>query len=145
MRTQSSPTIRSSVHNLNRLSEDLNSCIRDELDVLEMEEGERVVKHRCEVYTNSCRIRLPRFWQEAFKAAYEDSGLTFKLHPLLIVSISDHYSKVKSQMHPPVTNTATPPAPNNGANGTVEAASSSSFSDSSSASCLRAFSCVIGV
>ncbi|KAL7223954.1 hypothetical protein ACSBR1_025418 [Camellia fascicularis] len=25
-----------------------------------------------DVYTNSRRIRLPRFWQEAFEAAYED-------------------------------------------------------------------------
>ncbi|XP_070669127.1 COP9 signalosome complex subunit 6a-like [Malus domestica] len=67
-------------------------------------------------------------------AESSSSGLTFKLHPLVIVNISDHYSRVKSQIHPPVTNTATPSAPNNGANGAVEAASSSSFSDSSSAS-----------
>lgn len=25
-----------------------------------------------DVYTNSRRIRLPRFWQEAFEAAYEE-------------------------------------------------------------------------
>ncbi|XP_051135026.1 COP9 signalosome complex subunit 6a-like [Andrographis paniculata] len=28
------------------------------------------------------------------------SGLTFKLHPLVIVNISDHYTRVKSQSHP---------------------------------------------
>ncbi|KAM2613931.1 hypothetical protein TB2_028607 [Malus domestica] len=78
-------------------------------------------------------------------AESSSSGLTFKLHPLVIVNISDHYSRVKSQMHPPVTNTSTPPPPNNGANGAVEAASSSSFSDSASASCPRVFGCVIGV
>ena len=38
----------------------------------EMEEREKVVKHMWDVYTNSRRIRLPRFWQEAFEAAYED-------------------------------------------------------------------------
>lgn len=37
-----------------------------------MEEREKVVKHMWDVYTNSRRIRLPRFWQEAFEAAYED-------------------------------------------------------------------------
>lgn len=26
--------------------------------------------------------------------------MTFKLHPLVIVNISDHYTRVKSQMHP---------------------------------------------
>ncbi|KAM1836510.1 hypothetical protein TB2_018045 [Malus domestica] len=83
-------TLRWSAGNLNRLSDDLYSCIRDDLDVLEMEERENVVKH---------------------------IGLTFKLHPLVIVNISDHYSRVKSQMHPPVTNTSTPPAPNNTADG----------------------------
>lgn len=37
-----------------------------------MEEREKVVKHMWDVYTNSNRIRLPRFWQEAFEAAYEE-------------------------------------------------------------------------
>ncbi|CAN6680375.1 unnamed protein product [Malus baccata var. baccata] len=111
-------TLRWSAGNLNHLSDDLYSCIRDNLDILEMEEREKVVKH---------------------------IGLTFKLHPLVIVNISDHYSRVKSRMHPPVTNTSTPPAPNNSTDGAVEAASSSSFPDSSSAFCLRVFSCVIGV
>lgn len=37
-----------------------------------MEEREKVVKHMWDVYTNNRRIRLPRFWQEAFEAAYED-------------------------------------------------------------------------
>lgn len=29
------------------------------------------------------------------------AGLTFKLHPLVIVNISDHYTRVKSQMNSP--------------------------------------------
>ena len=37
-----------------------------------MEEREKVVKHMWDVYTNSRRIRLPRFWQEAFESAYEE-------------------------------------------------------------------------
>lgn len=37
-----------------------------------MEEREKVVKHMWDVYTNSRRVRLPRFWQEAFEAAYEE-------------------------------------------------------------------------
>ena len=37
-----------------------------------MEEREKVVKHMWDVYTNNRRIRLPRFWQEAFEAAYEE-------------------------------------------------------------------------
>ncbi|KAK6934704.1 Rpn11/EIF3F, C-terminal [Dillenia turbinata] len=44
------------------------------------------------------------------------SGLTFKLHPLVIVNISDHYTRVKSQSNPPPTTTTTatatsPPPP----------------------------------
>lgn len=37
-----------------------------------MEERERVVKHMWDVYTNSRRIKLPKFWQQAFVAAYEE-------------------------------------------------------------------------
>ncbi|KAF5451424.1 hypothetical protein F2P56_026533 [Juglans regia] len=65
-------TLRWSAGNLNRLSDDLDNPIRDDLDVLEMKEREKVVKHMWDVYTNSRRIRLPRFWEEAFNAAYED-------------------------------------------------------------------------
>ncbi|CAK9138788.1 unnamed protein product, partial [Ilex paraguariensis] len=65
-------TLRWSAGNLNRMSDDLGTLISDDLDVLEMEEREKVVKHMWDIYTNSPRIRLPRFWQEAFKAAYEE-------------------------------------------------------------------------
>ncbi|XP_019422893.1 PREDICTED: uncharacterized protein LOC109332382 [Lupinus angustifolius] len=61
--------------NLNSLTNDIDTPIHDDLDVLEMEEREKVVRHMWDVYTNSRRIRLPRFWQEAFEAAYEE--LTF--------------------------------------------------------------------
>lgn len=36
-----------------------------------MEEREKVVNQMWDVYVNSRGIRLPRFWQEAFEAAYE--------------------------------------------------------------------------
>ncbi|KAM0019847.1 putative MPN domain-containing protein [Helianthus debilis subsp. tardiflorus] len=54
--------------------------------------------------------------------ASSSSGLTFKLDPLVIVNISDHHTRVKSQSQPP------------------SADSSSSTSPSS-----RVFGCVIGV
>nr|XP_007156030.1 hypothetical protein PHAVU_003G252600g [Phaseolus vulgaris]ESW28024.1 hypothetical protein PHAVU_003G252600g [Phaseolus vulgaris] len=57
---------------LNTFSHDLHVPLHDHLDVLEMEEREKVVRHMWDVYTNNRRIRLPRFWQEAFEAAYED-------------------------------------------------------------------------
>ncbi|KAL8167674.1 hypothetical protein V2J09_009173 [Rumex salicifolius] len=65
-------TLRWSAGRLNHLSDGIDTPIRDDLDVLEMEEREKVVKHMWNVYTNSRRINLPRFWQEAFEAAYED-------------------------------------------------------------------------
>ncbi|GLT88821.1 hypothetical protein SLE2022_068300 [Rubroshorea leprosula] len=36
-------------------------------------------------------------------AASSSGGLTFKLHPLVILNISDHYTRVKSQMNPPIS------------------------------------------
>ncbi|KAK7406669.1 hypothetical protein VNO78_08298 [Psophocarpus tetragonolobus] len=57
---------------LNSLTNDMDAPIHDDLDVLEMEEREKVVRHMWDVYTNSRRIRFPRFWQEAFEAAFEE-------------------------------------------------------------------------
>ncbi|KAL9255536.1 hypothetical protein AKJ16_DCAP13111 [Drosera capensis] len=67
-------TLRWSAGNLNRIGDDdsLDSPLGDDLDVLEMEEREKVVRYMWDVYTNGRRIRLPKFWQEAFEAAYED-------------------------------------------------------------------------
>ncbi|KAJ0593661.1 putative COP9 signalosome subunit 6, MPN domain-containing protein [Helianthus annuus] len=56
--------------------------------------------------------------------ASSSSGLTFKLHPLVIVNISDHHTRVKSQSQPP----------------SADSSSSTSTSPSS-----RVFGCVIGV
>ncbi|KAF9609430.1 hypothetical protein IFM89_016230 [Coptis chinensis] len=66
-------TLKWSAGNLNHISDDLlDSPIHEDLDVLEIEEREKVVKHMWDVYTHSRRIRLPRFWTEAFEAAYEE-------------------------------------------------------------------------
>ncbi|CAN8229123.1 unnamed protein product [Cochlearia groenlandica] len=65
-------TLRLSTGNLNRFSVDLASQTYENLDALEMEDREKVVKHMWDVYTNVRRIKLSRFWQEAFVAAYEE-------------------------------------------------------------------------
>lgn len=44
-------------------------------------------------------------------ASSSSSGLTFKLHPLVIVNISDHYTRVKSQSIPPQATCDILPAP----------------------------------
>ncbi|XP_047313213.1 uncharacterized protein LOC124916527 [Impatiens glandulifera] len=73
-------TLRWSLGNLNRFSDEFDKLNSDDLDALELEERAVVVNHMWDVYTNSRRIRLPRFWQEAFVSAYEyltsdDSGV----------------------------------------------------------------------
>ncbi|OAY50762.1 uncharacterized protein LOC110614951 [Manihot esculenta] len=67
-----SVTLKWSTGNLSRLNDDLNSPIRDDdLDILEVEEKEHLVRHMWDIYTHSSSTKLPRFWQEAFEAAYE--------------------------------------------------------------------------
>ncbi|KAK6149487.1 hypothetical protein DH2020_017012 [Rehmannia glutinosa] len=66
-------------------------------------------------------------------ASSSSSGLTFKLHPLVIVNISDHYTRVKSQSLPP------PATPHSALNG----ADTSSLSPPPPPP--RVFGCVIGV
>ncbi|XAR61779.1 hypothetical protein NMG60_11016294 [Bertholletia excelsa] len=65
-------TLKWSAGNLNPLSDDFDSPIHDDLDILEVEEREKLVRHMWDVYTHSATIRLPRFWLRAFEAAYED-------------------------------------------------------------------------
>ncbi|KAK9947094.1 hypothetical protein M0R45_012529 [Rubus argutus] len=71
-------TLKWSAGNLTRLSDDLNLPTYEDLDILEVEEREKVVRHLWDLYTQrqtgSSRrstSRLPRFWQEAFEAAYD--------------------------------------------------------------------------
>ncbi|NP_001144135.1 uncharacterized protein LOC100275113 [Zea mays] len=52
---------------------DLDVPLADDLDSLEMEEREKLVGRMWDMYTRtSDEVRLPRFWQEAFEAAYEE-------------------------------------------------------------------------
>lgn len=66
-------------------------------------------------------------------ASSSSSGLTFKLHPLVILNISDHYTRVKSQSQPP----------SHASSGGGD--SSSAAASPSSPSAHRVFGCVIGV
>ncbi|OAY59149.1 COP9 signalosome complex subunit 6a [Manihot esculenta] len=73
-------------------------------------------------------------------ASSSTSGLTFKLHPLVIVNISDHYTRVKSQINPPVPSTANTVSSNtNGAGDGVSTAVSAATRPT------RVYGCVIGV
>ncbi|KAH7524079.1 hypothetical protein FEM48_Zijuj06G0080700 [Ziziphus jujuba var. spinosa] len=63
-----SVTLKWSAGNLARFSDDFGSLNLDDLDILERE---KVVQHMWDLYTHSSNARLPRFWQEAFEAAYE--------------------------------------------------------------------------
>ncbi|CAD5183704.1 unnamed protein product [Musa acuminata subsp. malaccensis] len=56
-----------------RPSDDLDGPLLEDVDVLEMEERAKVVRHMWDVYAHSHSTgRLPRFWQQAFEAAYEE-------------------------------------------------------------------------
>ncbi|KAI4307520.1 hypothetical protein L6164_030697 [Bauhinia variegata] len=68
-------------------------------------------------------------------ASSSSSGLTFKLHPLVIVNISDHYTRVKSQMNPPAV-----PSLNNNSN-----SNSTNGADVMAPLPPRVYGCVIGV
>ncbi|KAK3013344.1 hypothetical protein RJ639_008337 [Escallonia herrerae] len=55
-------------------------------------------------------------------ASSSSSGLTFKLHPLVIVNISDHHTRVKSQSQPPHAS----PSSANGCDASVSAPAAAS-------------------
>ncbi|XP_030510700.2 COP9 signalosome complex subunit 6a [Cannabis sativa] len=77
-------------------------------------------------------------------ASSSSSGLTFKLHPLVIVNISDHYTRVKSQMQPPHLSSECHANNNANANAASSDAAPSSSSPPSSTP-PRVYGCVIGV
>ncbi|KAL3637835.1 hypothetical protein CASFOL_018283 [Castilleja foliolosa] len=81
-------TLRWSAGDLkDRFNDDYNSIAAEDLDVLDIEEREKLVKHMWDVYINSHRARLEGFWQEAFVAAYED--LTSELAEVREAAISE--------------------------------------------------------
>ncbi|KAH1057907.1 hypothetical protein J1N35_035972 [Gossypium stocksii] len=67
-----SVSLKWSSGNLTSFSYDSDFSIPEDLDVLELEEREKVVRKMWDVYTHSTSIRLPRFWLDAFEAAYEN-------------------------------------------------------------------------
>ncbi|KAG4132494.1 hypothetical protein ERO13_D08G036800v2 [Gossypium hirsutum] len=73
-------------------------------------------------------------------ASSSSSGLTFKLHPLVIVNISDHYTRVKSQLSlpPSLTSTSSAATSNNNNN-------NSNGGENNQNPPPRVYGCVIGV
>ncbi|CAA0841793.1 Protein of unknown function (DUF1195 [Striga hermonthica] len=67
-----SVTLKSSAVNLDRLSEDLEPYSHGDLDVLDVDEREKMVRQMWNVYQHSNIARLPSFWRDAFGAAYEE-------------------------------------------------------------------------
>ncbi|KAG6592133.1 COP9 signalosome complex subunit 6a, partial [Cucurbita argyrosperma subsp. sororia] len=73
--------------------------------------------------------------------ASSGSGLTFKLHPLVIVNISDHYTRVKSQMNTP-SSCCSAPSPCALSN---DADVADSVDPTTSPPAPRVYGCVVGV
>ncbi|GER37583.1 hypothetical protein STAS_14006 [Striga asiatica] len=67
-----SVTLKSSAVNLDRLSEDLEPYAHGDLDVLDVDEREKMVRQMWNVYQHSSIARLPSFWRDAFGAAYQE-------------------------------------------------------------------------
>ncbi|KAG2646729.1 uncharacterized protein LOC120694448 [Panicum virgatum] len=68
-----SVTLRWSSRELAATLGDASDPLIDELDPLEMEQREKLVRRMWDVYTRTGdHVRLPQFWQEAFEAAYEE-------------------------------------------------------------------------
>ncbi|KAG9150409.1 hypothetical protein Leryth_014586 [Lithospermum erythrorhizon] len=63
-------TLKWSSGNLTRVSDELD--FHEDFDILEVEDQEKKVRQMWNIYTHGNNIRLPSFWQLAFKAAYED-------------------------------------------------------------------------
>ena len=51
---------------------DIHLIENDDIDAIDIEEREKLVRRMWGLYNNSPRIRLARFWQLAFGAAYEE-------------------------------------------------------------------------
>ncbi|KAI5007856.1 hypothetical protein ZWY2020_008904 [Hordeum vulgare] len=68
-----SVTLHWSSGDLAAASRDMSGPLLDDLDPLEMEEREKLVRRMWDLYTRTGdHVWLPRFWQEAFEAAYEE-------------------------------------------------------------------------
>ncbi|XP_073127379.1 uncharacterized protein [Henckelia pumila] len=67
-----SVTLKWSAVDLKSSSHELDPSIHGDLDVLDVDEREKMVRQMWNVYKHSKIVRLPRFWQDAFGAAYQD-------------------------------------------------------------------------
>ncbi|KAL0391979.1 UNVERIFIED_CONTAM: hypothetical protein Sradi_2420700 [Sesamum radiatum] len=67
-----SVTLKSSAVNVKHPSGDLGSSIHGDLDILDVDEREKMVRQMWNAYKHSSAIRLPSFWRDAFGAAYQD-------------------------------------------------------------------------
>ncbi|CAK7349284.1 unnamed protein product [Dovyalis caffra] len=67
-----SVTLKWSTGDLSQHPDNLGFQTQDDADILEVEEKKKLVRRMWEVYTHSTSgTRLPRFWEQAFQAAYE--------------------------------------------------------------------------
>ncbi|XP_073032662.1 uncharacterized protein [Primulina eburnea] len=67
-----SVTLKWSAVDLKSSSHELDPSIHGDLDVLDVDEREKMVRQMWNVYKHSKIVRLPRFWRDAFGAAYQD-------------------------------------------------------------------------
>ncbi|KAK4390684.1 hypothetical protein Sango_2131700 [Sesamum angolense] len=67
-----SVTLKWSADNLTTSSDDLDHSIHGDLDVLDVDERVKMVTQMWNVYKHSSIARLPRFWRDAFGAAYQE-------------------------------------------------------------------------
>lgn len=67
-----SVTLKSSDVIIKHPSQDLGSSIHGDLDILDVDEREKMVRQMWDAYKHSSTISLPSFWRDAFGAAYQD-------------------------------------------------------------------------
>ncbi|XP_062211522.1 uncharacterized protein LOC133912683 [Phragmites australis] len=93
----------SSSGDLAATARDFDVSLGDGLDSLEMEERGKLVGRMWDMYTRtSDEVRLPRFWQEAFEAAYEElAGDDLQIRDAAISEIS-RMSAHKLELEQPV-------------------------------------------
>ncbi|KAH6765061.1 polyol transporter [Perilla frutescens var. hirtella] len=65
-------TLKWSDVNLKHISTDLDPSLHSDLDVLDVDEREKMVRQMWNVYKHSSVAKLPIFWRDAFGAAYQD-------------------------------------------------------------------------
>ncbi|KAL3640838.1 hypothetical protein CASFOL_015806 [Castilleja foliolosa] len=67
-----SVTLKFSAVSLKHSSEGLDASIHGDLDILDVDEREKMVRQMWNAYKHNNIVRLPSFWRDAFGAAYQD-------------------------------------------------------------------------